>query len=128
MIKRRLLFLDLALLVLVVGWSLWFVSVVTVDPIGPASYQRIQFGMTQAEIEAIIGLPPGDYNNGPPRYETPKAGSNKEEPAGFQMAKWTGTRHSIVVVFDEEGMATSSWLEDLDPPTKMELLKWWLGL
>lgn len=31
------------------------------DPIGPQAFERIQLGMTEAEVEAVVGLPPGQY-------------------------------------------------------------------
>lgn len=56
---KRCLLLVAALTVVVLGatWYLW-----PEPPIGPASYRRIELGMTQAEVEAVIGLPPGNYS------------------------------------------------------------------
>ncbi len=41
------------------------------DPIGPTSYSHIHAGMTEAEVLAIVGLPPGDYSR--PRMTTKSA-------------------------------------------------------
>ncbi|MCI0680577.1 MAG: hypothetical protein L0Y71_00620 [Gemmataceae bacterium] len=34
------------------------------SPINRVNFKKIQVGMTLAEVEAIIGLPPGDYSTG----------------------------------------------------------------
>jgi hypothetical protein len=58
--RRRTLLAALAGLAVVVAagaWLLWPRQ----DRITPENLDRIELGMTRAEVEAILGGPPGDY-------------------------------------------------------------------
>src|SRR4051794_7755578 len=59
MTKRRALVLGLAALAIAAAAWLFWPS--RLPPIGPASFEQIKEGMTLQEVEALIGLPPGDY-------------------------------------------------------------------
>jgi hypothetical protein len=61
--RRRTLLVALAGLAVVVAAgavALWSRA----DRVTRANYERIQIGMTRADVEAILG-PPGDYRSGP---------------------------------------------------------------
>ncbi len=73
--KRWILGLSLlASLFVGVAWLCW-----PQPRISPASFERIHEGMSQDQIEAIIGLPPGDYYTGPRGV----GGSTSRGPFGF---------------------------------------------
>lgn len=62
---RRLLVLS-ALALLVVGGSAFLrLRSLSNSPINVENFNRIQEGMTQAEVEAILGGPPGSYTKRP---------------------------------------------------------------
>jgi hypothetical protein len=131
-LKRSLLAVAvLTAVVLAATWFLWPGSA-----IGPTRYRRIQLGMTQAEVEAIIGLPPGDY------YGVPDfiVGSGREQmglPVHRQdndskVAAWCGNMHIICVTFDSDGCVAGSGLWDIEllgkPPTLLDRVRSRLGL
>jgi hypothetical protein len=59
--KRKLLWTQVALTLAFVVFVAWpRTSRVTRE-----NYDRIQLGMSRAEVKAILGAPPGDYANGP---------------------------------------------------------------
>jgi hypothetical protein len=59
---------------------------------------RIQPGMTRAQVESILGGPPGDYRTPPLRL--PDDQMLAQLPAGEQ---WQGDRYSIYITFDAQG-------------------------
>jgi hypothetical protein len=92
--------------------------------IGPASFQRIQSGMSLQEVETVIGLPHGDYfmrresvddrgpywgrleQGGEPvdrlRMNTTKVGSKK-----VSVRTWRGNDHYLQIAFDENDRAVA---------------------
>ena len=76
-------------------------------PLSVETYRKIHLGMTRAEVEAVVGGPPGVI--GPkPKYLS--GGALEEEghigPHGFFVgptAEWYGHRGRIVVGFDDAG-------------------------
>jgi hypothetical protein len=143
-LKRRLLAVAvLTFMAFGAVWLLW-----PEPAIGPASYQRIELGMTQPEIEAIIGLPPGDYTgrpkatalNLPVRRNIPirieEKGIITLQDGAYSVddrvpgVEWLGSRCFIVVVF-EDGQATYCGLH-VDtmagkPPGLLDQIRSWLG-
>src|SRR5262245_20652857 len=83
------------------------------DPISPSSYARLTLGMTQYQVEKVIGLPPGDYykglrgvggSPGPwghyiaelglPQNSIPEDWYNAAHP---RVKRWWGNRYAIEV-------------------------------
>src|SRR5262245_23145775 len=62
--KRKLKWIAVVLAVLLLGFGtalfLW-----PRDRITPSTYGRLTLGMTQKDVESLIGLPPGDYSGAP---------------------------------------------------------------
>jgi hypothetical protein len=119
-------------------WLLW-----PEPPISPANFRRIELGMTQAEIEAIIGLPPGVYYGRPSvpsnqldfvhvegKGKVPKDGDDGEDGNFRPSVEWVGHRFSILVDF-EQGQATCCRLFELAPPGgspgMLDRIRSWLG-
>jgi hypothetical protein len=76
-------------------------------PVTRAASEQIEKGMTQAEVHAILGGPPGDYRTradlrGWPRF------SATEEPGAEQIAVWHGDEVYVVVWSDSSGRAIAS--------------------
>jgi hypothetical protein len=122
-LKRSLLAVAvLTGVVLGAVWVLW-----PEPAIGPASYERIQLAMTQAEVEAVIGLPPGNYY----RYPGGIPWNWKRGPFGFTREEkglslrhrseqipfehWWGNEYAIQVAFDPDGHAIGCALLDVEP-------------
>jgi hypothetical protein len=91
------------------------------DRLGPASYTRIREGMTEAEVFAIVGLPPGDYYTGPPRsggigsgpftHRDRQWGLNTDD---FRTKKWFGNRYMLEITF-EDGRVVGCCLSTVFP-------------
>src|SRR5262249_59789044 len=90
---RKLAVAFLALALLLFGTSLPLV-VPRHCPVNRAACERIKEGMTQAEVYAILGGPPGDYRTRPPR------------PPGFRFWVYTGPPRLIEDWEGDEGAVT----------------------
>lgn len=129
-LKRSLLAVAaLTAVVLAVVWLLW-----PEPAIGPASYERIRLGMTQAEVEAVIGLPPGIYHNqiGGEALTSDVRGLPMSRSSDYhRSAEWWGTKHGIFVAFDKSGAVVGCQLFDVQPPRGsaglLERIRSWLG-
>jgi hypothetical protein len=106
------------------------------EPISPAKYKNIRLGMSEVEVEAVVGLPAGDYHtfqldgsgctnslpwaypvmeNGIPCEEL---GKDSQETAskGTTVKNWWGDNYSISVAFDENGKTIQYNLFRVDRP------------
>ena len=132
--SRRLLKVALGVLVLLMP-CLLLVRAWRSDPISPAGYSRIRLGMTPKEVEAAIGLPPGDYYtrhvrygslSGPfveplrevgiPREVFTNAINAHGEAPGEPLipGMWCGNAYCIWVAFDERGTTVGAYLLKCD--------------
>jgi hypothetical protein len=93
------------------------------SPINPWAYQRIKAGMTQRDVEAVFGLPAGDYRT-PDRVKAGQAPSTTldgwgdfgqylypdmpmPQPGGAEgSALWLGNDYSVQVGFGADGGVT----------------------
>jgi outer membrane protein assembly factor BamE (lipoprotein component of BamABCDE complex) len=72
---------------------------------------RIREGMTRAEVEAIVGVPPGDYRLRPPEDEQIDSNStasfqkmqSSTRSFGETLERWRNDQVLLMVVFDSEG-------------------------
>jgi hypothetical protein len=103
-----------------------------------AAYDRIEVGMSQAEVEAILGGPPGDFRTGPvlwPEGENPGCvtGTDPEGAPGGTLG-WSGDDGIIRVGFDRNGVSGKSlWEGSRVAVGPFALLRWrfnrwWRGL
>jgi hypothetical protein len=140
-IKTRWLLLVSILAVVVAGlaWQLW-----PEPAIGPASFQRIQIGMTQAEVVAIMGILPSDYieatnlwiNSGarffPFRNELASIPVGEFystfSTKGKMYGVWYGNAYNIKVVFDESNRTVGAILEEVPQYNVLDRTKEWLGI
>jgi hypothetical protein len=137
--KRIILLFACTLVVAVVGFLL-LVSPHYVSS-WPRAYAGIELGMTQPEVEAAIGLPPGYYEGELPTVlsmsrcvKTPPlrdkgADYNDRFIEGRTLQCWIGREYVIWVVFDRQGIAVGTYLlEYLDrPPGLIERIRNRLG-
>ena len=100
--------LVLAAAAATVALGLWLALAPERDhPLSVETYRKITLGMTRAEVEAVVGGPPGAVGP-PPKYLS--GGVVEYEghigPHGFFVgptAEWYGHRGRIVVGFDDGG-------------------------
>jgi outer membrane protein assembly factor BamE (lipoprotein component of BamABCDE complex) len=86
---------------------------------------RIKKGMTQEEVEAIFGVPPGKYT----KKDIDVWVFRIRRPAGERLERWTGDEGVAKVTFDEQGAVVSSTFEkgwEYSGPTVMEQIRAWL--
>jgi hypothetical protein len=89
-------------------------------------YGRIKEAMTVEEVEAVLGVPPGDY-------QTRRHRLIANTLAGGDYV-WRGDEGAIVVYFDGSGRVESHLFIDIsgdivdEGPSFVERLKGWLGL
>jgi hypothetical protein len=105
--------------------SLWFATRPT-HRIRESAIEEIKQGMTVAEVEAIFGVPAGDYSTRPvfPLYMISSLLSSAEEKT------WTSNEASICVRFDDNQQvmsATAGYIIVLEESWWARLGRW-LGL
>src|SRR5262249_50810315 len=126
MTRRRLVIgLGLVLLLCAGAWWTFFVH-------SRSAYDRIQLGMTQSEVESVIGQPAGDYSD--PRFRASKVYIGKVRKSGIRYQQtfgdprwefWTWDSHQIGVAFDKDGKAVGHFLieSSLEPPGFFDRLR-----
>ncbi len=70
--------------------------------ITPSSIQSITVGMTQAEVEMLLGVPPGDYDPDSTVESLPESFVVGHAIAGTGK-HWIGFRAAVFVTFDKAG-------------------------
>jgi hypothetical protein len=123
--KRLLVVLALAALGVAGTWVLW--------PRPPrvtrARFDRIQPGMTLADVQAIVGGPPADYRSGP----TTLGVGSREILAGAarpaEVRTWKTDEATVVVSFDADGHAVVKSFSEasLTGDGLLDRLRWRLG-
>src|SRR5262249_26860258 len=109
---------------------------------------KIEEGMTLAQVEAILGVPPGDYRSGPVVLNTQYAdiqaferdtvranfesGITKADGVYFRYKWWLGDDGYLYVCFSEDGhvVLKELWPGHLESPVLafFQRLRRWLGL
>jgi hypothetical protein len=96
-----------------------------------ANFERIKVGMRLEEVEAILGVPPGDYTTEPvPDLEVGSSGTFKKPGRG---CAWWGNDGLIQLGVDEDNLVL--WTRFVEPhygyrlqPGPLGRLRRWLGL
>ncbi len=112
MSRRRLLVCVCLILSVPLAGLLTFRLVVRQPRINRASYERIAFGMTAAEVEAILGVPPGNYVGDRGygiRYRDVESKPATDIEEALRMARstehrWYGEEGAIIVWMDSRGV------------------------
>jgi hypothetical protein len=127
-VRRRRLALFAAVGCALLGAAAWVLlrPAPPSSKITPAAAERVEPGMTQAEAEAAIGLPPGDYRSDPagPRHFAaflPKP--------GVRVVEWEADRCNIQLKVDETTGRVVGKIagEPLAPPGFVERVRASLG-
>ena len=130
--RTRILF-GCGLVLLVVAGLLWFFP--PTPPrhnINADGYHKIELGMTEQEVESVLGVPAGDY--GPGKGEilddgvfTVTSYSIITDPNGN---KWLADSFAITVCFDDGGLVSGKGTDEVYRPydSTFEMLCQRLGL
>jgi len=89
-----------------------------------ANIQQVKNGMTRQQIEAIVGVPPGNYcvRLGLVDYTEFEVTGRK---IGVRTSRWTSNSAGLYVTFDERtGRALSVRCQQLDDPRWDEIRHW----
>ena len=110
--------------------GLWRIAV---EPrIHTENYLHIRRGMSQAEVEELLGGPPGNYGSSSPRWTPP--GPTPAPPLGSVERVWRDDSNRIAIQFDIEGRVVGHyWQSRLkNAPTDVRIaghrIRRWLGL
>ncbi len=110
--------------------------------INPRTYHRIKDGMTLSDVEAALGLRPGDYRSHDGRADDSGYGLREmqvsrlltrrpdADPDIWTTPFWLADDYEIWVVVDEGGLVWQWCLEAKPgnaPPPLLERLKAWVG-
>lgn len=129
-VRRRLGWCGLALLLLAIPVGLILLLARATEPrVTRAKLELVREGMTRAEVEALIGVPPGDYASGTV-FSDCKFVERPEKPWAYS-AEWTCDDGLLFVYFDENdrvvwAVTYNGWVSH--EPTLFEKLRSWLGL
>jgi hypothetical protein len=109
--------------------------------IGPEQYARLHEGMTPADVDKAVGLPPGDYYS---TFMMPPFGENLRlrqysglewracmaavQAHDWEQRDWWGPTYRLQVVFDEKRRLIAWYLWERDPPrTHRGALRYFVG-
>jgi hypothetical protein len=106
----------LALLLNAIGLLLWFVGR---QHITEADFARIRVGQTQAEVERLLGGPPGYHGRyrylQPPFENALRQIAIATHAATPRVERWTGDGGTIAVSFDPAGFVLAATFTRIDP-------------
>jgi hypothetical protein len=111
--RRRILLFVLLAVVLGVGCLLAWRWYRPSPRINEAAYEQIRLGMTQPEVEAILGVKPGEYHSG--AIDGAFQGSilvkdeKDEEAEEGNEERWESDEAGISVFFSPEGKVTAKY-------------------
>jgi hypothetical protein len=94
-------------------------------PVNRVAFERIEVGMTEAEVHALLGGPPGDYRTRP--GPDPGWFDNRTMQV-LRDEQWFGDEGSVVVLFDRHEpnpVVFVSWFDEpAYSPGLLELARW----
>ena len=84
----------------------------TVPGITEENFDRIKEGISRAEVESILGGPPGDYTTGPTITADSVGGPLLRQASGPEIlsAQWTSDTAIVWVLFDTSGLVVAKRL------------------
>jgi hypothetical protein len=92
--------------------------------LSPASYDRIQFGMTRDEVDEIIGAPWGDYGGQAICFAMTREDHAFPEPDRYNCGTWTSPSYILEVHYDDNYRVIGKrWGETTVPPLWHRALK-----
>jgi hypothetical protein len=138
--RSRLFGLSFALVLGILGFGTWMLTR-PASPVTEDNFKQIHAGMTQAEVEAILGKP-DDFdesvkmsnekvqehlqNKRMINMRMVQVGKEDTEPSS--KALWTNGETQIVVSFSDQKKVNSAELLTIPNLTMIERIRSWLGL
>lgn len=107
------------------GWALLAGSA---HRINPYTAMKIRVGMTQRDVEAIFGAPPGDYSS---EQKSDQAQAPVDCRPDLRREDWTAEEGGAVVYFGPDGRVAdfTLWVAPGRQTAKFERIrKWWYWL
>jgi hypothetical protein len=104
--RRRRLFVGVIAAGGLVAFVAWLWLVPPHHHINRDSFEKIRRGMTQAQVEAILGVPPGDYSFG---AKIAPQGRQRPLPIGVREEEWWADEEGVVVAFNEDRLVIECW-------------------
>jgi len=104
------------------------------DRISREGFDRIQQGMTQEEVEAVLGVPPGEYVTEETRERLRQRSLRRIfflQKASWRAERWLGDRNDacvrIIVAFNEQGLVADKDFEEcFECPSLITRVRRWL--
>lgn len=100
--KRFLLKFGLIAVLGLAGFGLYLWWTIPTNGINRASLWRIREGMSQEEVEAIIGMPPGDYRKASEQWARGIGLTVQGGTGGSWTSYWHADEHTIIVEFVDD--------------------------
>jgi hypothetical protein len=106
MTRRRLAVLPALVFLLAIGWVGWH-SFMPEPVITEERARLIQLGMTESEVQAILGGPAGDYT-GDAVVTYARGGVGDDDTGYSKGTNWWGCQGVIQVQFSQGGLVESA--------------------
>lgn len=122
----------LGLVVCLVGGAAWLLW--PTDPVCPRAFDRIQLGMTEEEVKAAMGMPPGNHYTVNPLavYSLlPLPFAKKGNAAEGVPMFWAGDQYCIMVWCDDTGAVVGAFIFQVPSwksPSLLDRLRARLGI
>jgi hypothetical protein len=99
------------------------------SPVTRAAFERIEVGMSLAEVEAILGGPPGDYTTRPSRFILIVDPSYSMINEKVDVLVWRGDEGQAHVFVDARGIVREKEFTEqvTGPAGPLETLQWRFG-
>jgi hypothetical protein len=125
--RRRVLVLVMLAAAGLAGYVGWLWLAIPPHRINVATFRGIQHGMTLAEVEAILGVPPGDYRDRTAGWPVGALFLRNDEDQPVKQ-EWHSDEASIGAYFNKQGRYVGGGCVNFEPPTLFQRLRAWLGL
>jgi hypothetical protein len=128
-LKAKLLLGFAAVLVLAAGWLCFIWPTPHNHNINAEGFEQLSLGMTEKEVETVLGVPAGDYGFGDWKI-TGRGARNLSFFSDGEEKDWIANLFTITICFDAQGrvrgMARCETSSAYDSP--LETVSQWMGL
>ena len=130
--RRRLLVFAVLVIALVAVVAAGYWAIAPAQRLGRAGYERVQLGMTEAEVEDVLGAPPGSHLDLPEGQTVSYVHAGAESKGardGPKGLSWVSNTGHIGVTFGADGRVTGVAFTPLrrNNPTWLDRVREWLA-